>query len=327
MTTPSSARRGGRSRALALMVLVGALLVGLLAAGLAFGLGLGPVPGAGDAEAGNRLESALPKTGQAAVEIEGMGGPVAGGERKRVPIASVTKVMTAYVVLSGHPLRAGEDGPSIEIDRTASNESGNRDESTVYLGEGQRFSQRRMLQLMLLPSANNVARLLARWDAGSEDAFVRKMNATAARLGMRDTVYTGASGYEASTVSTAVDQLALARAAMREPALAAVVAAKEATVPGVGVVRNTNRLLDEPDVVGLKTGSSTPAGGALMWAARVPSGDRARLVLGVVLRQGGSEAGLDRKLGAAFDGSRRLLAAARRLLAAQNAAQSAGDGL
>ncbi|RMI39085.1 D-alanyl-D-alanine carboxypeptidase [Actinomadura harenae] len=305
------------------MLLIGAVFTGLLAVGVAFALGQGPVPGGRGAEPGDRLGLPWPGTGQGAVEIEGLGGPVTGGEQKRVAIASVTKVMTAYVVLRDHPLRAGEDGPSITIDRTASRESGNRDESTVFLGEGQRFSQRRMLQLMLLPSANNVARLLARWDAGSEKAFVAKMNAAAARLGMRDTVYTGASGYEASTVSTAVDQLALARVAMGEPALAAVVAAREATVPGVGVVRNTNRLLDEPDVVGLKTGSSTPAGGALMWAARVGAGDRARLVLGVVLRQGGAGTSLDGKLEAAFDGSRRLLGAVRRLVTARTAAEAA----
>lgn len=314
MTSPSPARPDGRSRGLRPVVLIVAAAVGLLAVGVAFALG--QVPGPSDAAAagpGDRLGLPWPETGQAAVEIEGLGGPVSGGERRRVPIASVTKVMTAYVVLRDHPLRAGEDGPSIAIDRTASKESGNRDESTVYLGEGQRFAERRMLQLMLLPSANNVARLLARWDAGSEDAFVRKMNATARRLGMRDTVYTGASGYESSTVSTAVDQLLLAKAAMGDPALRAVVGDREATVPGVGVVRNTNRLLDEPGVVGLKTGSSTPAGGALMWAAHPVSGDRTRLILGVVLRQGSDGTSLDRKLEAAFAGSRRLLEAARRL--------------
>ncbi|MEV4259426.1 D-alanyl-D-alanine carboxypeptidase, partial [Spirillospora sp. NPDC049652] len=225
MTSSPPRPRRGRPLAFGPAAVIGLVLVGLLGVGFALVLGRGPAPGTGGAGPGDRLGLPWPETGQAAVEIDGLGGPVTGGEQKRVPIASVTKVMTAYVVLRDHPLRAGEDGPLLTIDRTASSESGNRDESTVFLGEGQRFSLRRMLQLMLLPSANNVARLLARWDAGSEEAFVRKMNAAAGRLGMRDTVYTGASGYESSTVSTAADQLRLARAAMGEPALRAVVAA------------------------------------------------------------------------------------------------------
>ncbi|MEV4259002.1 hypothetical protein AB0J52_38085, partial [Spirillospora sp. NPDC049652] len=98
----------------------------------------------------------------------------------------------------------------------------------------------------------------------------------------------------------------------------------EATVPGVGVVRNTNRLLAEPGVVGLKTGSSTPAGGALMWAAHPASGDRSRLILGVVLRQGAGGPGLDAKLEAAFASSRRLLEAARRLAPGGGAEASSG---
>ncbi|MCP2342552.1 D-alanyl-D-alanine carboxypeptidase family protein [Actinomadura rupiterrae] len=299
----------GRLRALTPAALVALLVVGLVAAGLSFVLGQGGTdPGA---RADGPDGGPWPERGQAAVEIEGAGGARVSGKRGPVPIASLTKVMTALVVLRDHPLRPGEDGPSIAIDGTASRESGNKDESTAFLGEGQRFGERRLLQLMLLPSANNVARLLARWDAGSEDAFVRKMNRAAAELGMKDTEYTGASGYQPSTVSTAADQLALAKAAMADPAFRAIVGARQVTVPGVGVVRNTNRLLDDPDVVGLKTGSSTPAGGALMWAAHVGSGGRTRLVLGVVLRQGRDGDSLDHRLDAAFDVSRKLLKAAR----------------
>ncbi|WP_229859688.1 D-alanyl-D-alanine carboxypeptidase family protein, partial [Streptomyces anandii] len=208
------------------------------------------------------------------------------GGHHPVPIASVTKVMTAYVVLEDHPLGGGEGGPWITVDETAANESSSGSESAVRLTAGQRLSQRELLELMLLPSANNVARLLARWDAGSERAFVGKMNRAAAELGMADTTYTGASGIESSTTSTADDQLKLAREAVELPTLRAVVRMRTATVSGVpGPVTNTNRLLDRPGVIGLKTGSSTPAGGNLMWAAEAWAGTKKYLLLGVVLGQ------------------------------------------
>ncbi|MFC4536762.1 D-alanyl-D-alanine carboxypeptidase family protein [Sphaerisporangium dianthi] len=255
-----------------------------------------------------------PSTGQAAVEVTGRkDGLSVYGEQRPVPIASVTKVMTALVILRDHPLAGNAAGPSIRVDRQASIESGNRDESTVPITEGQSFTERQLLELMLIPSGNNAARLLARWDAGSERAFVRKMNAVAAELGMRNTTYTGASGYESTTVSTAVDQLKTARQAMKNPVLRDIVATREITVPGIaGEIVNTNKLLELPGVVGLKTGTSSAAGGALLWAVRPASGDRDRLILGVVLRQGDPGDTLEENKEAAFVASGRLIAAARR---------------
>ncbi|QER90053.1 D-alanyl-D-alanine carboxypeptidase [Streptomyces tendae] len=226
-----------------------------------------------------------PEEGQTAVALEGTGPVVTRGAQRPVPIASLTKVMTAYVVLTGHPLRPGEEGPRIEVDREAAYEAGVGDESTAVVTAGDRHTQRDLLELLLLPSANNIARLLARWDAGSQEAFVRKMQRAADELGMHDTTYTGASGIEVTTISTAADQLKLARRAMRNPVLRDIVASREATVPGVGRVSNSNTLLGTSGVVGLKTGSSTPAGGNLLWASEIHTGDRTRLLLGAVLHQ------------------------------------------
>ncbi|MFK0175317.1 D-alanyl-D-alanine carboxypeptidase family protein [Streptomyces xanthochromogenes] len=253
-----------------------------------------------------RLDLPWPQEGQASVEVEGVGSLGSRGGREPVPIASVAKVMTAYVILKAHPLKHGENGPQIEVDQIAAQEALSLSESTAPIRQGQRLSQREHLELLLLPSGNNVARLLARWDAGSQEAFVAKMNRAAAKLGMTRTTYTGASGIEATTRSTADDQLKLARAAMREPALRSIVALRETTIPGVpGTITNTNRLLDKPGVIGLKTGSSTPAGGNLMWAAEVGAGQKRRLVLGVVLGQ--HDAGPSAGLQAAVEGSGRLI--------------------
>ncbi|MDT0306405.1 D-alanyl-D-alanine carboxypeptidase [Streptomyces sp. DSM 44917] len=267
-----------------------------------------------------RIADALPwpEDGQAAVEAEGLGSLGTSGEQRPMPIASLTKVMTAWVLLRGHPLASGEDGPEITVDATAANESWNPDESAVPVREGDAFSQRELLEMMLVPSGNNIARLLARWDAGGEEAFVARMNEAAEELGMADTTYTSASGYAASTVSTAADQLILARHAMTEPAFREVVATERITVPGnPRRFDNTNDLLGADGVIGIKTGSSTPAGGALMWAARAP-GD-GPLILGVVLHQ---EAGTTPARGsaAAAEAGRALVRAAREALAGHRAA-------
>ncbi|WIV55297.1 D-alanyl-D-alanine carboxypeptidase family protein [Amycolatopsis nalaikhensis] len=254
-----------------------------------------------------------PDEGQASAEVQGLGSLGSRGERGPVPIASVTKVMTAYVVLKDHPLAPGEAGPEITVDEQAQAESTAPDESTAPVRAGRRISERDLLALMLIPSGNNIARLLARWDAGSQEAFVEKMNREAAALGMTDTTYTGASGVEDSTTSTAEDQLRLAREVMKNEVIRSIVATRSLRVDGVpGSVVNTNTLLGRNGVIGLKTGSSTAAGGALMWAAEVRGG---ALVLGVVLHQnpGGSPAA---GLRAALENSEKLIAAIQRELPA-----------
>lgn len=264
-----------------------------------------------------------PGEGQAAVEVEGLGSLGVSGEAEPVPIASVTKVMTAYVILRRHPLRPGEDGPLIEVDRTAADESYSGLESTVPLLEGRRIRLRRLLELMLVPSGNNVARLLARWDAGSEERFAARMNAAARRLGMGATTYTGASGNEDSTVSTAADQLVLAKAAMRDPVFRAVVARGDTAVPGdVRRLSNTNTLLNRHGVVGIKTGSGTAAGGNLMWASRV----RGRLVLGMILGQAAGSDPVTGKTAALEAGARMSAAVEHWLLSTTATRPDAGAG-
>ncbi|MCF3963768.1 D-alanyl-D-alanine carboxypeptidase family protein, partial [Streptomyces fuscigenes] len=272
----------------------------------------------------------LPPGGQAALAVAGLGGAATPGAGVPVPLASVAKVMTARVVLADHPLRGGASGPAVTVDRTASYEAGTADESSVRVDPGQRLSERRLLELMLVPSGNNIARLLARWDAGSERSFVVRMNAAAKALGMHHTTYTGASGIEATTRSTAKDQLLLARAVMKDAVFRSVVALRSVELPDGGTVANTDTLLGTDGVVGIKTGSSTPAGGALMWAAHLRVGGRDRLVLGVVLHQ---HAGTNpvQGLAAALDGTRTLLAALRTALGAGDdgepaAALGAGGG-
>jgi serine-type D-Ala-D-Ala carboxypeptidase (penicillin-binding protein 5/6) len=163
-----------------------------------------------------------------------------------------------------------------------------------------------------------VAQVLARWDAGSVGAFLGRLNRTAARLGMSRSRYTDPSGLDRGTVSTATDQLLLARTAMRNPAFAELVRERGAVIPVAGAVRNFNALLGHDGVVGIKTGSTSAAGGCLMFAADVPVGHRGaasgatRRIYGVVLGQPGTGATI---LSHALAGSRRLIEAVRAGLA------------
>ncbi|MFF0473942.1 D-alanyl-D-alanine carboxypeptidase family protein [Streptomyces sp. NPDC004284] len=249
-----------------------------------------------------------PKDGQTAIGLEDALPVGVPGEQRPVPIASLAKVMTAHVILKEHPLRPGEAGPGIEVDRQAAYEVGVGGESTVPVRAGRSYSQRRLLELLLIPSGNNIARLLSRWDSGTQEGFVKKMQRAADELGMDRSTYTGASGIEVTTTSTATDQLTLARQVMKDPVFRDIVASRTVTVPGIGPITNTNSLLDTPGVVGLKTGSSTPAGGNLLWAREVRVGGRTRLLLGAVLHQRAGTTPAE-GLRAAVDGSRRLIAA------------------
>ncbi|MEU0246780.1 D-alanyl-D-alanine carboxypeptidase [Streptomyces sp. NPDC006235] len=234
---------------------------------------------------GGKVDIPWPAKGQAALDVQGIGSFGSSGEQKPVPIASVAKVMTAYVILRDHPLKSGEDGPKIEIDQAAEDQSDAGQESTVDVTKGDKISQREALESILIASANNVARLLARWDAGSEKAFVGKMNDAAEDLGMKNTTYTDPSGLNNTTVSTAVDQVKLGKAAMEQPAFREV-AAMMSYVDYKGTKHdNWNRLVGYNDVTGIKTGTTTSALGNLVFSARKDVGGETRRIVGAVVRQ------------------------------------------
>ncbi|WP_435844871.1 D-alanyl-D-alanine carboxypeptidase [Streptomyces coeruleorubidus] len=259
---------------------------------------------------GGKVDIPWPAKGQAALDVQGIGTFGSSGEQKPVPIASVAKVMTAYVILRDHPLKSGADGPKIDIDQAAEDQSDAGQESTVDVTKGDKISQREALESILIASANNVARLLARWDAGSEKAFVGKMNDAAKDLGMKNTTYTDPSGLNNTTVSTAVDQVKLAKAAMEQPAFREV-AAMMSYVDYKGTKHdNWNRLVGYNDVTGIKTGTTTSALGNLVFSARKDVNGETRRIVGAVVRQpaGGPDNTI---LGAALHEGDKLIKAAQ----------------
>lgn len=188
------------------------------------------------------------------------------------PIASVAKTMTALVVLQADPLATGAIGPlltmtaaDVALYRQTVAEQG----SSVPVAAGERLSERDLLLALMLPSANNVAETLARWVAGSRDAFVARLNAEAVALGMSHTHFVDPSGFDPGTVSTAADLAKLARAALAVPALAEIAGTRTATLPdGTALVNLDIALGAAPGWLGIKTGWTPQAGGCLLFAAQ-----------------------------------------------------------
>jgi D-alanyl-D-alanine carboxypeptidase (penicillin-binding protein 5/6) len=239
-----------------------------------------------------------PLRGQGAYVL-GNGQPAVSPHQQPVPIASVAKVMTAYVVLKHYPLRAGDSGPRFAVgqDDVVDTEARRREgQSVVAVRAGEQLTERDALMAILLPSANNIAVLVARQVSGSVASFVAEMNRTARALGMSHTTYTDPSGYDHGTVSTALDQLRLAQVVAKDETLAAMMATRTYWLPVAGEVTNNNALLGHDGFVGMKTGSHRAAGGCLMFRAVWPTESGNRSLIGVVLGQRGDNlitAGLD----------------------------------
>ncbi|WP_406008368.1 D-alanyl-D-alanine carboxypeptidase [Streptomyces sp. NBC_00637] len=238
---------------------------------------------------GGKTQLPWPGEGQGWIDADGVGTMGSFGKQTPVAIGSVAKTMTSYIILKDHPMKAGEEGPEIEVDATAEKEGGydvSGDESTLNtVKAGDRLTEKQALSAVLIPSANNIARLLARWDAGSEAAFVEKMNATAKELGMSDTTYTDPSGLKETTVSTAEDQVKLGRAFVKVPALVSISSAASWTDPSGKYWNNYNELPYNMGAIGIKTGSTTAAGGNLLFASRKKVDGQTVTLVGAILGQ------------------------------------------
>jgi len=233
-----------------------------------------------------------PPAGQAAIAVPARGLLVASGPESPAPIASLTKIMTAFVVLRDHPLGPTAQGPAVAISATdqteaAIDEAG--DAANIPVQAGEVLSERQLLNGLLVHSANNLADVLARWDAGSTAAFVAKMNVTASALGMHQTHYSDTSGLSPMSVSTAGDQLRLTMAAMTIPTFAVVVSQTSVTLPIAGVIPNYVHSIGTDGIVGVKSGFTQAAMGCLVMAASRPVNGRTVLVMAAVV----GEPGLD----------------------------------
>ncbi|MBA3413581.1 MAG: D-alanyl-D-alanine carboxypeptidase [Actinobacteria bacterium] len=182
--------------------------------------------------------------------------------RERLPIASITKLMTALVVVERAPLDA-----RVVVSASAVGVPG----STIGLRAGERLTVRELLEASLIQSANDAANALAAHvGRGSIPRFVELMNRRARLLGLADTHFTRPDGLDdAGHLSSARDVTKLARVAMQRPAIRTIVAKRRETIAGGRSLHTWNDLLGTfPGVVGVKTGHTSAAGWSEVAAAR-----------------------------------------------------------
>ncbi len=229
-----------------------------------------------------------PAHGSASVGVGGLGLIASSGNEQAMPAASVTKVMTGLVVLEDKPLKKGETGPTITLTDAdvQAYEADRKDEQSVLKVEaGETLTELQLLQGMLIPSANNFAETVARWDAGSIDGFVAKMNTRAVSLHLTHTKFTDVSGAAATSVSTPSDLMSLGMVAMQNDVFAQIVAMGQVELPLAGTAYNVNGVLGQSGIVGIKTGSGLNTGANYLFAANAKVDGHTIVVYGCVMGQ------------------------------------------
>jgi D-alanyl-D-alanine carboxypeptidase (penicillin-binding protein 5/6) len=201
-------------------------------------------------------------------------------------MGSITKVMTAYVVLTTPGLNLNQ---VITVPKGIVAYDEKYDASTAGLVPGEKLTTLQLLYAMMLPSGCDAAYALASAYGPGLTGFIAQMNAAAAGLGLNKTHFTDPSGLPApgeySTYSTAHDLVNLGRAAMRNQTLAAIVATRAYRVAATGAHRahtwhNLNPLIGTfPGATGIKTGYTGAAGQCLLFEAKRGS----TTLIGVVL--------------------------------------------
>lgn len=305
-----------RRRALLIVALVAAIVYATFGpGGILFGGGTHTSNNARQASRvtpGRARASSLrwPVQGQAAIVV-GNGRVATSPRQVPAPIASLAKVMTALLTLKRYPLTGSQTGFTVTItaaDVQAETDDVSEGQSGVAVQAGEELTERELLEALLIPSGNNIAEVLADQVAGSESGFVAEMNAEARALGMHHTLYTDPSGFDASTVSTAADQLRVFRQAMRSTAFRQVVSMYSVTLPVAGTLRNFNPLI--ADGYAGKTGSDSEAGGCLAFFTQATVGGHRKTVSGVVMGQGQGNNNTSQILTAAAQAAQQLVASA-----------------
>jgi D-alanyl-D-alanine carboxypeptidase (penicillin-binding protein 5/6) len=204
-----------------------------------------------------------------------------GNEAEARPMASTSKIMTAWIVLR----LAAEDAKVLDEVVTYSERAAKTTGSTAGLKAGEKLPVKELLYGLLLPSGNDAAVALAEHfgprlgeaaDGDGLQRFVAEMNRRAKALGLKEMAYKDPNGLSRDNVSSARDLAALAFEALKDERFRAYVKTRrhecEVTDPDGGKRKvawaNTNRLLDIEGYEGVKTGTTTPAGNCLVAAGR-----------------------------------------------------------
>lgn len=252
------------------LVLLQVLLAGVGAGVLRFKQPL-PVPVATAAEPKYTQKKATftwSEQGRAAVGAVGFGVLGASSEDEvPLPTASVAKVITALTVLDRKPLELNQPGETIiptADDEAIYHKYLAMDGSVSGVTAGVGFSQYQALQALLLPSSNNMSETLTNWAFGSQEGYIQYANTYMDYLGLKHTTVADSSGFSPETMSTPTDLTMIGLIALDHPVIAEIVQQKTADIPGAGTIYNTNRLLGQSGINGIKTGNTNEAGGCYL---------------------------------------------------------------
>lgn len=243
---------------------------------------------------------ALPAEGASAISISGadqyLGANASGiwatsGTDEVRSIASITKLITALVVLEAKPLAdANDPGPTITFDKAAHDLYDKyyvMGATIAAMPTGIKMSLRSALAMMLVPSASNYAEAVSTWAFGSQSRFLSATREWLAANGLTGTTIVEPTGISSRNTSTPSDLIKLGKIAAANPAIAAIVASGSVSVPGAGVMTNTNSLLGGSGITGLKTGNLGENTYNLLYSATLHVGvTESFTVIGVIL--GGS---------------------------------------
>ena len=239
---------------------------------------------------------ALPQVGETAVSISGADdylGPTAtgvfasSGGNGALPMASISKLITAMVVINARPLGASGNGRTItwsKADSSLYDKYFVLNATIAAMKNGSSMSEHDALETMLVVSACNYAEAMADWAFGSNAGFVSATKKWLKANGLTGTTMVEPTGLDDRNTSTPSDLIAIGKLAMANPAIAAMVGLTSLDVPALAGMSSTNDLLGSDGVNGIKTGTLDSAGSDLLFSAIVPVSPSTTLnVVGVVL--------------------------------------------
>lgn len=298
-------QRRRRRRRSGIVAAIAVLLVGASAAGYAFLTLTAPVGSAVSASTRpvvsvpQPVSYVLPPDGEIAVDVTGaedyMGTPPGGilassGGNDARSMASISKLITAMVILDAKPLGAGSNGsggtgPTITFSKADHALYDNYyvlNATIAAMPTGSSMSEHDAIETMLVVSACNYADAMSTWAFGSPDAFLGATQRWLKKNGMTSTRLVEPTGIDDRNVSTPTDLITLGKLAAANPAIASIVAMPNLDVPGLDHLPNTNDLLGSHGITGMKTG--TLGGSDLLFSASVGVGTPQNLsMIGVIL--------------------------------------------
>ncbi len=227
------------------------------------------------------------------------------GTGEALPIASITKIITALVILDAVPLASADDpGPTItftKADHDLYDRYYVQGATIAPMPTGTSMSLHDALAAMLIPSASNYAEALSSHIFGSQNAFLGATRDWLAAHGLTGTTITEPTGISPRNTSTPTDLLVVAKLAAAHPAIAQIVATPSISLPGAGQLYNTNGLLGTSGVTGLKTGTLGEGTYSLLYTATLDVGAADPLAVTGVLLGGASRDSVNAAVIAALD--------------------------